>query len=139
MTDIRIRSLKEALRLPLLAILALLGTLAFVPAAAADLTRGRALYESRCDGCHSAGVHERTSRKATDFEGIRFQVERWNTQLGGAWQRGDIDDVAVYLNDRFYRYPCPDALCAGGVPRAALPALAAGRKIPHSGRGAVLE
>ncbi len=84
-------------------------------AMAADTARGRALYESRCDVCHSTGVHERASRKANDFGGIRLQVERWNKQLGGAWGRSEIDDVAVYLNDRFYQYPCPDALCRAGA------------------------
>lgn len=81
----------------------------------ADPARGRALYESRCDGCHSTGVHERASRKANDFPGIRLQVERWNSQLGGAWGRSEIDDVTVYLNDRFYQYPCPDSLCRAGA------------------------
>lgn len=109
------------------------------PAIAADAARGRTLYESRCDGCHSAGVHERASRKATDFEGIRAQVVRWNAQLGGAWRREEIDDVAVYLNDRFYRYPCPDALCGAGAARASVPGLTADRTAMHTRRGAVVE
>lgn len=85
------------------------------PASAADANRGRALYESRCDTCHTTSVHVRESRRASDFAGIRLQVERWNGQLGGAWRREDIDDVTVYLNDRFYRYPCPDAMCRSGA------------------------
>lgn len=96
-------------------------------ASAADSSRGRALYESRCDGCHSTGVHERASRKAADFAGIRFQVERWNAQLGGAWGRGEIDDVTVYLNDRFYRYPCPDAMCRAGAANRSTDGLALAR------------
>jgi hypothetical protein len=123
--------------LPFLAGIALFAALEAGPAAAADAARGRALYESRCDGCHSTGVHERASRKATAFEGIRVQVERWNAQLGGAWRRAEIDDVAVYLNDRFYRYPCPDALCGAGAARAAAPGWVAERTTTHSrGRAA---
>ena len=109
------------------------------PAIAADAARGRALYESRCDGCHSTGVHERASRKATDFEGIRTQVARWNAQLGGSWRREEIDDVAVYLNDRFYRYPCPDTLCGAGAARASVPGLTADRTAIRTSRGAVVE
>lgn len=84
---------------------------------AADIGRGRSLYEVRCDGCHTTGVHLRASRKAEDFSGVRSQVERWNAQLGGAWSAADIDDVTVYLNDRFYRYPCPSRYCDAGTAR----------------------
>ncbi len=94
----------------------------------ADPARGRALYESRCDGCHSTGVHQRASREANDFAGIRFQVERWNTQLGGAWGRGEIDDVVVYLNDRFYKYPCPDARCRAGAANSSTDGLVVARR-----------
>ena len=97
-------------------------------ASAADTARGRALYESRCVACHSTGVHERVSRKAVDFAGIRLQVERWNGQLGGAWGRSEVDDVAVYLNDRFYRYPCPEALCRAGSARRATDGVALARR-----------
>ena len=110
--------------------------LAVGDASAAHPARGRALYESRCDACHTTGVHVRESRKATDFAGIRMQVERWNTQLGGAWARDDIDDVAVYLNDRFYQYPCPDTVCRSGTARlggAGGTSLVAGASGPSSG------
>ena len=105
-------------------------------AMAADPERGRALYESRCDACHTTGVHERASRKAADFAGIRFQVERWNTQLGGAWARDDIDDVAVYLNDQYYKYRCPDTVCRSSAARlggAGSRSLAAGASGPSPG------
>lgn len=86
----------------------------------ADAIRGRALYEARCDGCHSASVHQRVARKAGDFAGIRLQVERWDGQLGRAWRREEIDDVVVYLNERFYKYPCPESLCRAGAAQKAM-------------------
>ena len=85
------------------------------PASAADIGRGRILYDSRCTTCHTTGVHTRPSRKATDFAGIRAQVERWNRELGGAWGREEIDDVSVYLNDLYYGYRCPETVCRAGA------------------------
>jgi len=80
----------------------------------ADAGRGRALYEVRCDLCHGTGVHVRESRNATSFEGLRKQVERWNTNLGGGWSADEINDVTVYLNGRYYFFPCPESVCRSG-------------------------
>lgn len=87
---------------------------ALAPAQGADAERGRALYEARCDLCHGTGVHVREARNATSFEGVRTQVARWNTELGGAWSADEIDDVTVYLNDRYYLFPCPESVCRSG-------------------------
>ena len=96
----------------LLLLLVALG--AALPAAAADPGRGRALYESRCTGCHNKSVHQREVRRATTFEGVLAQVSRWNTTLGGDWTVEDIEDVAAYLNERYYKHPCPAAVCPPG-------------------------
>lgn len=92
------------------------GCVMCVPASAhgADTDRGRALYEARCDLCHSTSVHVRESRKAISFEGVRAQVARWNGELGGAWSADDINDVTVYLNNRYYFFPCPESVCRRG-------------------------
>ena len=78
---------------------------------AADIGRGRALYELRCDGCHSESVHGRAKRVAADFEDVRRWVARWNATLALQWTAEEIDDVAVHLNTTYYRYPCPPAVC----------------------------
>ena len=83
----------------------------------ADADRGRAFYEARCDLCHSTGVHVRESRKAISFEGLRAQVVRWSGELGGAWSADDIDDVTMYLNNRYYFFPCPESVCRRGQAR----------------------
>ena len=80
----------------------------------ADSERGRALYEARCDLCHGTSVHVREARKATSLEGVRTQVARWNTELGGVWSADEIDDVTVYLNNRYYFFPCPPSICRSG-------------------------
>jgi mono/diheme cytochrome c family protein len=80
-------------------------------AQAQDLARGRAIYETRCIGCHSTSVHTRESRKATSFAGVRAAVARFAGEAGGVWQADEIDDVAAYLNQLYYRYPCPPEIC----------------------------
>ena len=89
-------------------------TWALASAHGADAERGRALYEARCDLCHGTGIHVREARKATSFEGIRTQVARWNTELGGAWSADEINDVTVYLNNRYYFFPCSESVCRSG-------------------------
>jgi hypothetical protein len=80
----------------------------------ADADRGKALYETRCDRCHGSGIHAREARKAVSFDAIRAQVARWNGELGGGWSVDDIDDVTVYLNSRYYFFPCPESVCRRG-------------------------
>jgi mono/diheme cytochrome c family protein len=111
--------IREAIRGP--------ATLAFAlalcaPAAMAQpaIERGRALYETRCIACHEKSVHQRESRKAQDFATLRREVERWSTSIGGEWRAEELDAVAEFLNDRYYRFPCPPAVCreparAGGA------------------------
>ena len=100
---------------------------ALAPAQGADAERGRALYEARCDLCHGTGVHVRETRKATSFEGVRTQVARWNTELGGAWSADEINDVTVYLNNRYYFFPCPESVCRSGQATSET-----GRNLAHS-------
>ena len=93
-------------------------TCAFASAYGADPDRGRVLYEARCNVCHDASVHVRKARKASSFDGIREQVARWNAELGGAWSAEEIDDVTLYLNNRYYSFPCPERVCRSGQAKA---------------------
>ncbi len=81
------------------------------PASAADFERGKLLYSARCVGCHDKSVHNREARKALTVEGIRAQVRRWDSFLNGAWREDEVNDVTSYLNEMFYGYPCPPAVC----------------------------
>lgn len=75
--------------------------------------RGRALYDTRCIACHDRSVHRRESRRASDFAALRAEVSRWSETAGGEWKAEELDAVAAYLNERYYRYPCPPAVCRG--------------------------
>ncbi len=84
----------------------------YLPTAnAADPNRGQALYETRCIDCHDVSVHGRTNRVAKNFDEIRNWTKRWNDTLGGLWDSEDIEDVTIYLNSRYYRYPCTAMQC----------------------------
>ena len=85
-------------------------------ASAADPARGRALYEARCGGCHNDSVHNDNSRKARNFEESRARVADFSTQLKTGWSGAQVDDVAVYLNERYYSFPCPAKLCPRPAP-----------------------
>lgn len=79
--------------------------------AAAGAERGKLLYETRCNACHATSVHNRSARKAKTFDALRAQVLRWSAEVGGSWNGDEIDDVAQYLNQRYYRYRCPPSVC----------------------------
>jgi mono/diheme cytochrome c family protein len=81
------------------------------PLAAADAERGKTLYETRCSACHASSVHNRSARKAKSFDALRAQVLRWSDEVGGSWSGDEIDDVTLYLNQRYYRFRCPRGVC----------------------------
>lgn len=97
------------------------------PSWAADADRGRALYELRCGNCHSESVHGRKARVAKDFNDVRAWVVRWTANLKLAWTQEEIDDVALYLNGTYYRYPCPPQVCKVISQAPAAPPSAASR------------
>ena len=80
-------------------------------AAPPDAAQGRALYEIRCGGCHDRSVHMREARSARSFAQVHARVAHWDRQSGGLWRDDEIDAVTRYLNDRYYRFPCPAGVC----------------------------
>lgn len=89
-----------------LAAASLIGASADAPAA--DVERGRLLYETHCIFCHDTRVHKRDSKIATNYDEIRAQVLRWQSNVFLRWSTGDIDAVATYLARSIYKVPCPD-------------------------------
>lgn len=78
---------------------------------AADMQRGRVLYESSCSGCHAVSVHGREKRVARDFEEVRAWVIRWSANLRLKWTQEEVNDVAAHLNAAYYGFRCPPAHC----------------------------
>lgn len=83
-------------------------------AAPVDVDRGRALYNAACDACHSQNIHWRAQHIVDSWESLLAQVKRWQANAGQRWEATDIRNVAAYLNQRFYQFPCPatQAECA---------------------------
>jgi mono/diheme cytochrome c family protein len=79
----------------------------------ADVSRGRLLYRNTCATCHSEQAHWREKSVVHTWSGLLFQVTRWQNIAGQQWRPQDIEDVAAYLNRRFYQLPCPVPGCAG--------------------------
>jgi mono/diheme cytochrome c family protein len=82
--------------------------------AMADAGRGRLLYETACAACHTEQAHWREKSLVHDWPGLVYQVTRWQDNAGQSWRAEDIEDVAAYLNHRFYHLPCPLPGCAAG-------------------------
>lgn len=66
--------------------------------------RGQLLYETHCSACHEQSVHSRNPRKAESVDKIKYFVTRWSTELKLNWSSSDIDEVAKYLNSKYYNF-----------------------------------
>ena len=69
--------------------------------------RGQQLYETHCGFCHQQSVHSRTNRVARSMRDIRGYVKKWSGVAGLVWSSEEIDEVSLYLNERFYRFIPP--------------------------------
>ncbi len=87
--------------------LALLVTAAAAQAPSPELppTRGELLYDTHCVACHTTQVHWRERRLATDWDGLKAQVQRWQARARLAWSEDDVLEVTRHLNDTVYRFP----------------------------------
>lgn len=69
---------------------------------AQDFVRGEALYENHCKECHEALAHTRHGSKINSVGDIRSWVRSWSIHTRLDWSTEEIEDVADYLNSRFY-------------------------------------
>src|SRR4249919_2665803 len=81
--------------------------------AAADVQRGRLLYETHCIACHTTQAHWRDKHIVASWADLLYQVTRMQKNAGQDWSSTEITDVATYLNEIFYRMPCPSPGCEG--------------------------
>jgi len=80
--------------------------------------RGELLYTTHCQACHTAQVHWREKRLASDWAGLVVQVSRWQKNGNLAWDAEDIDDVSRYLNARYYHFAEPEGKPGSAQPSA---------------------
>lgn len=72
-------------------------------------SRGQLLYTTHCVACHSTQMHWRDGRKAVDWDSLKAQVRRWQTNAGQTWNEADIAEVTRHLNDTIYHFAQTDS------------------------------
>jgi mono/diheme cytochrome c family protein len=75
--------------------------------------RGELLYSTYCVACHTTEAHWRDDKLATNWAGLKFQVRRWQANIGLGLGEDDVGAIASYLNGLFYHYSETDAEQAG--------------------------
>jgi len=70
-----------------------------------DETRGALLYSTYCNACHTSKIYWRKKRLVTDMNSLRFQVRRWQSNIGLNWTEEEIADAVRYLNAAYYGFP----------------------------------
>ena len=73
----------------------------------ADEGVGALLYSTHCVGCHTAQVHWRAGKRATNAAALRAEVRRWQDRIGLGWSDDEIAAVTQYLNTLHYHFPDP--------------------------------
>jgi mono/diheme cytochrome c family protein len=91
----------------LLLALAMLPALAQSPPTNPLSSRGALLYDNHCSACHSEQMHWRDKKVAVNWPSLKALVRRWQDEQKLAWSDADVDEVARYLNTRFYRFEAP--------------------------------
>ena len=78
--------------------------LAAAGAQASDPERGRLLYENFCHHCHLTEIHFRVASKIGGWEQLLRTVKIWEEEMGLDWREEEAQDVASYLNARYYGF-----------------------------------
>jgi len=75
-----------------------------IPLAAAGAEDTEALVQKNCIGCHGSEVYTRPDRRIQSFSSLETQVRRCSVNLDLAWFEDEIEDVAQYLNRKYYHF-----------------------------------
>jgi mono/diheme cytochrome c family protein len=73
------------------------------PLAAQEFDRGEALYENHCKECHEGLAHTRDSSRISSMRDLQSWVASWSVHANLDWSSQEVEDVANYLNNRFYQ------------------------------------
>lgn len=69
-----------------------------------DTAKGKTLVDDNCVRCHGSEVYTRADRRVSTLAGLHKQVQRCEQMLGLTWFDDDIDNVAAYLNQQYYKF-----------------------------------
>jgi cytochrome c553 len=80
------------------------------PFAKADAGAGRALVERDCVECHArkftdaSTMYTRSDRRVQTPSQLLAQVQRCNVELNSGYFPDDEENVAAFLNERYYKF-----------------------------------
>lgn len=70
-----------------------------------DAENGKKLYyEAKCNECHIDSDYTSDERKVHDYARLQWRVQRCDFTMDAGWFDEDIEDVATYLNESFYKF-----------------------------------
>jgi len=75
-----------------------------LPATAADIENGDDLHFENCTGCHQEEIYTQDNRNVRSMERLVLQVRFCKDTLELSWFDEDVDDVAGFLNQAYYRF-----------------------------------
>lgn len=70
-------------------------------------TPAQTLHDTYCIICHETSVYTRENRIAHDYQSLRSEVDRWQSNVSLKWSEDDVDAVATLLAKRYYGFSCP--------------------------------
>ncbi len=89
-----------------------LGALNIQTAGAADLANGEKLHTEKCVACHAQKAvfgqpdifYLKNDRKVNDFRSVKRMISLCNTELRLDLFPEDEQDIALFLNTRYYQF-----------------------------------
>ena len=78
--------------------------LLLTPVLAVDLKNGKLLHDENCLRCHNESKYTREDRMIKNFQELHERIKQCELMAELTWFDEEIDDVAAYLNDQFYRF-----------------------------------
>jgi mono/diheme cytochrome c family protein len=72
------------------------------PLSAQEFNSGEALYKNHCTECHETLAHTRPGSRISSMGEIRSWVASWSFHSNLHWSSEEVEDVADYLNRKFY-------------------------------------
>ena len=77
------------------------------------VARGKLLYTTHCASCHTAQIHWREMKLVSNWNDLKFQVNRWQKAAVLGWGEEDIEQVSAYLNGVYYHFPDTEKIGLG--------------------------
>lgn len=81
------------------------------PFAKGDPAKGKALHDKACISCHARMVggdgsklYTRADRKVKNADQLAARISACNINTGAGWLPADEENVAAYLNQRYYKF-----------------------------------